>query len=236
MTQKFSRRQVLTQIGAAGVAVTSLGQSSVRHAFADADSTAWFFLTDREAQFLGAACDVLIPEDEFPSASQAGVVDFIDLQLATDYGKGAGLYMRPPFYTGVPEQGYQLPMTPAELIRAGISMAERSRPRLADRDAAGREKFIQGLSDGEIDLGDVPTEAFFSELRQLTNEGYFADPLYNGNKNYAGWRMVGFPGAHAYYLSEVGRHNMPYRRPPMGIGHRPGKTTHRFTKLSKGTE
>ena len=28
-----------------------------------------------------------------------------------------------------------------------------------------------------------------------TMEGMFADPIYGGNKGFAGWRLVGFPGA-----------------------------------------
>jgi gluconate 2-dehydrogenase gamma chain len=26
-------------------------------------------------------------------------------------------------------------------------------------------------------------------------EGMFSDPVYGGNKDFAGWRLVGFPGA-----------------------------------------
>jgi hypothetical protein len=45
------------------------------------------FLTDPERRFVVAAVDRLIPADEFPSASQAGVVDFIDCQLAGGFGR-----------------------------------------------------------------------------------------------------------------------------------------------------
>jgi gluconate 2-dehydrogenase gamma chain len=37
---------------------------------------------------------------------------------------------------------------------------------------------------------------FFSILRTHTMEGMFADPVYGGNKDFAGWKLVGFPGAH----------------------------------------
>jgi hypothetical protein len=68
-------------------------------------------------------------------------------------------------------------------------------------------------------------------LRQNTIEGYFADPAYNGNRDYAGWNMLGFPGADAYYLTEVDRYNMAYWRAPSGIAHRPDIGTPRFTAL-----
>ena len=38
--------------------------------------------------------------------------------------------------------------------------------------------------------------AFFNTMRTHTMEGMFADPIYGGNKDFAGWRLVGFPGAH----------------------------------------
>jgi gluconate 2-dehydrogenase gamma chain len=38
-------------------------------------------------------------------------------------------------------------------------------------------------------------QAFFNTLRTHTMEGMFADPIYGGNKDFASWRLVGFPGA-----------------------------------------
>ena len=70
----YSRRSVLFGFGAA-VGLASLP----RHAFAALDGTPFTFLTDSEARSLALLCDTLIPQDDFPSASQAGVVDFIDL-------------------------------------------------------------------------------------------------------------------------------------------------------------
>jgi len=219
MTTTYSRRAILQQIGLAGFAAATGTAGSIEHAFAQADSRPWYFLTATEARWLAAACDVLIPEDDFPSASQAGVVDYIDLQLATDYGNGHGLYLQGPFPKGTPEQGYQLPLTPAELIRQGIEDHIKSGPALFDLAPEARQSSIQALSENDGDLGTVPASTFFNELLSLTNEGYFADPIYLGNANYAGWKMVGFPGAHAYYLERVDAFNRPYVKPPMGIAH-----------------
>jgi hypothetical protein len=127
-----------------------------------------------------------------------------------------------PFAQGLPSQGYQLPMTPAELIRAGIDAADGAASRLVDRDQAGRHRLIQELSDGSANLGAVNIEAFFAELWLLTNQGYFADPVYDGNKGYAVWQMVGFSGARAYCTDFVTR-NASYPAPPMGISHVPGQ-------------
>ncbi len=151
-------------------------------------------VTDGQARWLAAACDVFIPEDEFPIASQAGVVDFIDFRLSTDYGRGDGLYLQGPFREGAaPEQGYQLPYTPRELILSGIDAHRSEGQALFDLDAAGREQAIQAFSDREAPIGDIPAGAIFAELRSLTNEGYLAGPIHLGNHDYAGWRMVGLP-------------------------------------------
>lgn len=220
MTQ-FSRRAVLKQIGAVGLA-SSLPQTlAAQNPYAELDGVPWFFLSDTEARFLAALCDVLIPEDEFPSATQAGVIDFIDLQLATGYGKGDDLYMKGPFREGTREQGYQADMVPAALIRNFIAAAIEEGGDLAAADAEQREEVVRALSETEESYGGVQGQAVFEELWALTREGYFADPLYGGNRDYAGWQMVGFPGAHAYYLDFVDK-NVPFRAPPKGIGHIPG--------------
>lgn len=226
MTSTFSRRAVLAQIAGGGSAATLGILAAPSHGFAEFDARPWAFLTDSEAQWLAAVCDVFIPEDDFPSASQAGVIDYIDLQLATGYGQGDGLYLKGPFPKGTLEQGYQLPLTPSQLVRRGIAgVRDGGEPDITALDVQERMQFVQALSEETAELGEVPAPAFFSEILSLTNEGYFADPIYLGNHDYAGWKMVGFPGAHAYYLERVdaeGPHPAP---PPMGIAHDRGQTS-----------
>ncbi len=214
----YSRRSVLAGLGAIGTAALT----PPRHAFARIDDRPFFFFTDDEARFLALICDTLIPEDEFPSASQAGVVDYIDLQMAGPYGRGARLYMQPPFAEGTASQGYQLPLVPAQLIRQGLAdLADRDDGALR-RDAAARKAALTQLSAGDPAALQGHGSTFFDELWKLTNEGFFADPIHGGNADYAGWNMVGFPGAHAYYQSFVDKFNVPYPKPPMGINHKPG--------------
>lgn len=218
MTKTYSRRAVLAQI-TGGSAAAMAGMAPARHAFAQLDSEPWYFLTDTEARWIAGIVDVFIPEDEFPSASQAGVVDYIDLQMATGYGNGEGLYLQGPFPEGTPEQGYQLPLTPSELLRAGLEgLAAESEAEIWTLGPQERARFVEALSERQGTLGDVSAQVFFNELLSLANQGYFADPLYLGNHDYAGWKMVGFPGAHAYFTERVGD-NAPTSQPPMGIAH-----------------
>ena len=38
-------------------------------------------------------------------------------------------------------------------------------------------------------------------------KGFFADPIYGGNRDMVAWKMIGFPGARYDYLDWVDRHN-----------------------------
>ena len=58
----------------------------------------------------------MIPADELtPKGTDVGVNIYIDRALAGAWGKGDRLYMQGPWNIGMPSQGYQLPLTPAQL-------------------------------------------------------------------------------------------------------------------------
>jgi gluconate 2-dehydrogenase gamma chain len=65
----------------------------------------WIFSAD-EAALVEAVVDRLIPSDDRgPGGKDAGCAVFIDRQLAGPYGRGDGLYLKPPFLRGVATQG-----------------------------------------------------------------------------------------------------------------------------------
>ena len=47
---------------------------------------------------------------------------------------------------------------------------------------------------------ELSAQSFFHTLRRHTLEGMFSDPVYGGNRNLAGWKLVGYPGAQRAYL------------------------------------
>ncbi|WP_372616829.1 gluconate 2-dehydrogenase subunit 3 family protein [Falsiroseomonas sp.] len=204
------------------------------------DQIAWQFFTLPEATLVTAAVDRLIPPDEvFTGAVGAGVPIYIDRQLATDYGAGRRLYRHPPFHEGTAEQGYQLPYTPAALYRIGLAaFAEWVRAaygtRFEELAPATMDEALSRVESGEADFGEVPAPVFFETLLANTVEGFFSDPIHGGNRDMVGWRMVGFPGAYAGYTELVGRHNLPFTRPPRSIAqalsdhaHNPAPHAHR---------
>ena len=46
-------------------------------------------------------------------------------------------------------------------------------------------------------------KAFFEALLDIAMEGFFADPIYGGNRDKVSWKMVGFPGLPAVYRNLI---------------------------------
>ncbi len=66
------------------------------------------FFTAAEARVVVAACERIFPNDESgPGATEAGVVVYIDRQLAGPYGRDKYRYTKGPFVESLPEHGYQ---------------------------------------------------------------------------------------------------------------------------------
>ena len=181
------------------------------------------FFNDSEKEFLRAAVDRLIPPDEhWPGAAATGVVNYIDLQMGGAWGRGDLLYMRGPHRQGSWTQGYQLEYTPAELFRRSIAAINKqcSAKGMAFTSMSNAEKdtFLTRLEKGEFHLDGVPSDVFFEALLDQTVQGFFSDPIYGGNKDKVGWRMLGFPGAYADYFDLVDKHGIDFNREPMSIG------------------
>ena len=193
---------------------------------------AWFFFTPEEARTVEALVDRLIPpDDKVPGGKDAGCAVFIDRQLAGPFGKASGLYMQPPFTAGTPQQGDQSGLTPAQRYRRALAALDRlSQQRFAGKRFAEiapgeQDTLIAGMESGAVQLGAVDSKAFFEILLQNTKEGFFADPVYGGNRDMAAWKMIGFPGARYDYSDWIDRHNQRYPLPPVGIMGRPAWNT-----------
>ena len=182
------------------------------------------FFNAAEWAFIHAAVARLIPADDSgPGAVEAGVPEFIDRQLAGEYGHAATWYRQGPFVNASPLFGFQAQATPRELYRMAIAAIDAHCRGRAGADtfaqlAAGRQdELLAQLEAGTLALEGVPGQDFFGFLLQNTKEGYFSDPMHGGNKQAAAWKMIGFPGARADYADWVGRPGVRYNLPPVGI-------------------
>jgi gluconate 2-dehydrogenase gamma chain len=195
-----------------------------------AEAGAWRYLNPAEVGFLTAAVDRMIPADPIgPSASEAGVVVFIDRQLAGDYGNGAHFYLEGPWQKGTESQGYQSRFTPAQFYRHAIGAIEqavgRSENGKAFKDIAAdrQDALLRQMESGGLKLeGPITSKAFFTMFLQNVLEGYFSDPIYGGNRDGAAWKMIGFPGAHYDYSEWVTAYDKPVPIEPVGLRGRSG--------------
>jgi len=131
-------------------------------------------LTASEKRLLAAAADRIFPATDTPGAVEIGAVDYIETALTGAYAALVPLY------------------------RSGLRVlnhhakAKFSAPFAAlsgeQKDSVLRD-FESGAAPGWKKAGE-----FFETLRNHVLEGIFCEPRYGGNREMAGWRLVGFPG------------------------------------------
>lgn len=189
------------------------------------------FFTKDEVAFIDAAVSRLIPNDELGGgAKEAGVTVFLDRQLAGPYGAANRWYMQGPWQEGTKSQGYQTRLAPAQYYRVAIKAVDdhcrsvfQGKP-FAELSPEDQDSLLSGLEGGKVDLGEIKSDAFFDLLLQNTIEGFFSDPIYGGNRDMMGWKMIGFPGARYDYREYVSKHGQRLDLPPVGLQGRPGWT------------
>lgn len=194
----------------------------------------WEFFTPQEAAAVEALVDRIIPPDpQTPGGKNAGCAVFIDRQLVGGYGHHEGLYNLGPFEQGTVEQGPQSAKGPAETYRAALAALDRycreqtgahHGKGFAELPAEQQDAILHGLESGSIKLEGVDGQAYLNLLIKDTQQGFFADPIYGGNRDMCSWKMIGFPGARYDYRDWVGRHNERYPYPPVSIAGRPDWT------------
>jgi gluconate 2-dehydrogenase gamma chain len=137
------------------------------------------FFNDDDAATVAAFAERLMPgAPGSPGAREANVLNYIDLALAGAYSDQQDFYRR-------------------GLIALDAYCRKAHGAPFVKLDAAKQDEVITALEQNKASGFTWPTApAFFNTMRTHTMEGMFADPVYGGNKDFAGWRLVGFPGAH----------------------------------------
>jgi gluconate 2-dehydrogenase gamma chain len=187
-----SRRAFLigTAAGAgavAGIASNALAQTHAQHNAADAPVTTaqahphgghGAFLNDEDSATVAAVAERLMPgAPGKPGARDAGVLNYIDLALAGAYADQQDFYRR-------------------GLAALDAHCRTTYNKPFAQLSAAQQDEVITALEGGKATGFSWPSaQVFFNTVRTHTMEGMFADPVYGGNKDFAGWLLVGFPGA-----------------------------------------
>jgi gluconate 2-dehydrogenase gamma chain len=223
----FLLRSLAGAVSAGAVTLPlSSGAAAVAAPAAAADAPpGYLWLRPDEQVFIEALVNHMCPADALtPGGVDMGLNIFYDRSLGGNWGQGDRLYLQGPFKQGSANQGYQLGMTPAQLFRAGTEglaahcVTTYKKP-FDQLPAESKEAVLKGLQAGKIELPNgVPAATYFAQLLQMFYEAMFADPIYGGNKNKQGWKMVGYPGVNtANKVNIVKFANKPYRPEPASI-------------------
>lgn len=163
----------------------------------------------------------IIPTDETPGAREAGCIDFVDRYLSgigfifakpdgsgfeVLEGKAADAWrqriaiMRARYIKGILDLDARsrdaffadfIDLTPAqqdEILKSVENGAPAAQMTAVEYDSsASNEPALQQTST-EIELD------FFPLLVTHTRQGFYADPIYGGNREHMGWKVIGFHG------------------------------------------
>jgi gluconate 2-dehydrogenase gamma chain len=204
-------------------------QPNEAYPVAPVEGGGYLYFTQSEAAAVDAIVDRLIPTDELGmGAKDAGVTVFIDRQLTGPFGGHDWLYMEGPFPSDpLPTQGLQSPVTPREQYRRGLAAlssycrATYSGREFAQLDTDEKDKLLTAMEKGEVNFTGYNARALFTAILANTMEGFFADPIYGGNKDMVGWKMIGFPGVRYDFRDVMEKPNQAYTLPPVSLQGRP---------------
>ena len=126
----------------------------------------WRFFTPEEARTVEAICAQLIPTDQDPGAREAGVVDYIDIQLTRALKRS-----QPAYRQGI----------------AAVDSASRARFGRAFADLPSADQ-VEILSAAEKN-----SKPFFDLILAHCRQGFYGDPRHGGNRNMVSWKMLKLP-------------------------------------------
>jgi gluconate 2-dehydrogenase gamma chain len=199
------------------------------------------FLDAHQRQTIEAAMARIIPTDDRPGASEAGTIEFLDRYLSgldfiyakpdgsgfeTLDGKRAQAWqqrigiLREKYVHGIEDLDRRSrAFFNADFVQLGADqqdsvLADMERP-LKDSEAAMEEsKAVAGFAPVEPAMQQTSTEIdleFFPLLALHTRQGFYADPIYGGNRDRVGWQLIGFQGPASLAETHSGRYTtLPY--------------------------
>ena len=162
------------------------------------DADGLMFFNEGEARALDAITARVIPsEPDGLGAREAAVVTYIDRAVAGYFHELQGLYR-----FGL------LRLDESCLAAFGRTFAELPTENqdeiLLALDEAGSGRAVPSRVTQMLtaDRREMVLPRFFAIVREHTIQGMFCDPLYGGNRDFTGWRLIGFPGAQWGYSAE----------------------------------
>ena len=178
----ISRRTVLASVPLVQISGLAAAAPSIAPVF-----------TPDQMRLIDAVVNRLIPSDELgPSAGEAGVPVYLARSFAGHLSGEKDVF----------SQGL-----------AAIEAAARARHNTAfvQLSPAQQDEFLNAMEKNEVSGFRPDSRTFFNRIRQLTLEGMFGDPWYGGNKSFAGWDLIRYPGPRMAVSAEDQRLREPVR-------------------------
>ena len=156
------------------------------------------FFNYEQAATIAAFAERLMPgAPGKPGAHDAGVLNYIDLALAGAYADLQDFYRR-------------------GLAQLDAYCRASYKESFTQLDPAKQDEVIGALEQSKATSFSWPkAQEFFNVVRTHTMEGMFADPIYGGNRDFAGWRLVGFPGAQGIFTPPDLQNKQMFSRAPI---------------------
>lgn len=157
----------------------------------------YMFFNAAEGRTLDAMTARIMPsEPDGRGAREAGVVTYLDHAVAGYFRDLQSIY----------RVGLQR-LDAYSLARAGAIFPELSAAQqdeiLAQLDTGSGVSPAAASADVRNASGtDSILTRFFAIVLEHTIQGMFCDPIYGGNRDFTGWKLIGFPGAQWEYTIE----------------------------------
>lgn len=118
--------------------------------------------------------------------------------------------------------GFQGKLTLQETYQNGLKSVDKYsdmkfKKKFVDLTEAQQDQILEDMDNGVAKGFEDPSDrVFFQILRDDVIEGMFCDPVYGGNKDMVGWKLIGYPGAQRAY-TPVDLNTEGHVRPPQSI-------------------
>lgn len=169
-----------------------------------------FFSRQEDFAALAAATERIYPEDDNgPGAIELGVPYFIDKQLYGTWGTNGTDYRMGPFQPMSSDtHGRQEKLDRGEMFLLGIRRlreyaVEEHDEEFVKLEGDVQDEVLKAFEAGDVEVPGMRAGSFFALLRNTTIEGVYADPVYGGNKNMEGWKMIEYPGPRMGWINDI---------------------------------
>jgi gluconate 2-dehydrogenase gamma chain len=133
------------------------------------------FFTQNEADCVIALCECIIPADDAPGATDAGVIYYIDKQVMGPFQK-----LQEQYRTG--------------LKALQQDCINNHGARFEELTSDNQIAFLERLEENHKSLkswNSILPSQFFNMLIEHTMQGFYGAPRHGGNKDYLSYRMIG---------------------------------------------